>query len=545
MIPAMGVSASLHILMIVGFALVLLVGPGKGGDGNGEGGAAAVLAEDDVKNYDSDTDKSQADLTNPFLGQNRPDLPPFPTNDSTRISDQTVDNLLTNPKEETGVPNGDLDRTAIVTPPVGMPNVLGNNPGGLGGMIGDIASGQPFGLDVGGGFLGRSASTRARLNAAERGGGNEKTEAAVARGLMWFSKHQSRDGHWAMDDFQNHIEYENGKEAQKTCNCEGGTIHDNIAGTAFALLPFLGAGYTPDNAKQEMFDYTKQILKGLEYLRRVQKEDGRFAEGGAQETEQYAIYNHAIATICMSEAASLYPKDWVRKSAQAALDYLAKGQEPQNGGWRYGTKPMPGDTSVVGWCVMALQSGRLAGLHVDPKVFDKARRFFDSVEAHSSTETFYGYTDNSNALDNHTLTAVGLLCRMYMGWKHNERKLVNGWRWLKNNRMPDPSGAFDMYFQYYATQVMHHMGGDPDDNSPETKEFRDGWKEWNKVMQNMLVNKQDIGRNPHGHQLGSWSPSGDQWCNIGGRVMMTSLCLLTLEVYYRHLPLYRVAKSDK
>jgi hypothetical protein len=31
----------------------------------------------------------------------------------------------------------------------------------------------------------------------------------------------------------------------------------------------------------------------------------------------------------------------------------------------------------------------------------------------------------------------------------------------------------------------------------------------------------------------------DWWCNYGGRIMMTSMCLLTLEVYYRHLPLYR------
>jgi hypothetical protein len=539
MIPAMGVSASLHIFMIVGFALVLLVGPGKGNDNNGDSSAAIVGDVDEARNNDQNSDDNQPDLTNPFIGNN-PDIP-FPTNDSTRLAEQTVDGK-TNPDQDVGIVGGEMEKV-IITPPAGMPNLLGPSNGGLGNMIGDLGQGQLVGLDVGGGFMGRSAATRARL--AEKGGGNGASEAAVGKALIWFSKHQSRDGHWAMDDFQNHVEFENGKEVQKTCNCEGGALHDNIAGTAFALLPFLGAGLTPDTGKTEEFDYTKQILKGLEYLRTKQLPDGRFAEGGQQDNEQYSMYNHALATICMSEAASLYPKDWVRNSAQAALNFLAHIQEPQNGGWRYGPKPQPGDTSVVGWCVMALQSGRLAGLKVNATVFDKAKHFLDSVEAQDSGGLFYGYTDKNNAPNNKTLTAVGTLCRMYLGWQRDNPKLVKAWHWLKTNGMPDPNGNTDLYFWYYATQIMHHMGGDPDDNAPATKEFRDGWKEWNKRLRDMLVQRQDQGKNGHAHQQGSWTPGSDQWCAIGGRVMMTSLATLTLEVYYRHLPLYRAAHSEK
>ena len=40
------------------------------------------------------------------------------------------------------------------------------------------------------------------------------------------------------------------------------------------------------------------------------------------------------------------------------------------------------------------------------------------------------------------------------------------------------------------------------------------------------------------HQDGSWPPDGEG-LNDGGRIMWTSLSLLELEVYYRHLPLYR------
>ena len=37
---------------------------------------------------------------------------------------------------------------------------------------------------------------------------------------------------------------------------------------------------------------------------------------------------------------------------------------------------------------------------------------------------------------------------------------------------------------------------------------------------------------------GSWVPV-DVWAKIGGRVYSTALCTLSLEVYYRYLPMYR------
>ena len=43
----------------------------------------------------------------------------------------------------------------------------------------------------------------------------------------------------------------------------------------------------------------------------------------------------------------------------------------------------------------------------------------------------------------------------------------------------------------------------------------------------------------NGKLKGSWAlPAGEPHGSAGGRLMYTSLGLLTLEVYYRHLPLY-------
>ena len=46
-----------------------------------------------------------------------------------------------------------------------------------------------------------------------------------------------------------------------------------------------------------------------------------------------------------------------------------------------------------------------------------------------------------------------------------------------------------------------------------------------------------------GCATGSWDPdkpAKDAWAEPGGRLMVTSLSALTLEVYYRYLPLYKL-----
>ncbi len=67
------------------------------------------------------------------------------------------------------------------------------------------------------------------------------------------------------------------------------------------------------------------------------------------------------------------------------------------------------------------------------------------------------------------------------------------------------------------------------------------WDVWNRQMRKILIDTQVR----KGCAAGSWDPqvpSKDAWGGPGGRLMMTSLSCLTLEVYYRYLPLYQVDK---
>jgi hypothetical protein len=78
----------------------------------------------------------------------------------------------------------------------------------------------------------------------------------------------------------------------------------------------------------------------------------------------------------------------------------------------------------------------------------------------------------------------------------------------------------DMYFNYYATQVLNH------DDGPE-------WERWNAKLRDYLIDTQS----KSGHEHGSWY-FPEEHALAGGRVYTTALCAMILEVYYRHLPLY-------
>jgi hypothetical protein len=85
-----------------------------------------------------------------------------------------------------------------------------------------------------------------------------------------------------------------------------------------------------------------------------------------------------------------------------------------------------------------------------------------------------------------------------------------------------PDAEANMYYNYYTTQIMRHHGGKP-------------WDEWNEVMREFLIASQE----KEGFAEGSWFFENGHSSAVGGRLYSTAMAVMTLEVYYRHLPLYR------
>lgn len=374
-------------------------------------------------------------------------------------------------------------------------------PGGVGAGQG---TGGPGSGGAGSGFGGRGSGMRKAMVGGF--GGTKQTERAVAAGLAWLSRHQNPDGSWSLSDYTH-----NCKEGR----CTGpGLANHNAAATAFALLPFFAAGQTHETNGP----YRQTITRGLNWLITHQKPDGNLAADAGQ-----VMYTHGLAAIAMCEAYGLSKDKRVGNSAQAAIRFIEAAQSKITGSWVYGPDPnsTSGDTSVAGWQLMALKSGLMAGLQVSPGALEGARKW---LKAASKGEKGGLFCYNTTSGPSITMTAVGLLCTQYLGASRSDEAIGEGMKYLMS-QLPSTT-ARNCYYWYYGTQVMHNLTG------PE-------WDQWNRDMRRTLIDQQI----KEGCGMGSWDPdkpTKDAWGDSGGRIMVTSIALLTLEVYYRYLPLYQL-----
>ena len=323
-------------------------------------------------------------------------------------------------------------------------------------------------------------------------GPTPQSEAAVERALRWLAAHQGDDGGWNFDHTRG--------LCQGMCR-DRGSQTSTTAATALALLPFLGAGYTHLHG-----EHRDTIHRGIYYL----KKRGRATPNGL-DLQEGTMYAQGLAAIALCEAYAMTEDPAIKDLAQGAIDFIVWAQDKNGGGWRY--RPgEPGDTTVSGWQLMALKSGQMARLKVPRPASSLAERFRNSVQRDKGAQ--YGYV--SAGTGTQTTTAIGLLCRMWTGWTRANPGLRRGVVYLEKW---GPSHD-DMYYNYYATQVLFHWGGR-------------GWELWNAKLRDYLVNTQAT----KGHEAGSWHFSG-RWSHSGGRLYNTAMAAMILEVYYRHMPLY-------
>ena len=87
------------------------------------------------------------------------------------------------------------------------------------------------------------------------------------------------------------------------------------------------------------------------------------------------------------------------RAAQQAIKFIESAQNQRTGGWRY-TPGEEGDTSVVGWQVMALKSAQMAGIPVNQATFDGAKQFLKSCSSGSYGGQF-AYTPQTSANGHH------------------------------------------------------------------------------------------------------------------------------------------------
>ena len=354
---------------------------------------------------------------------------------------------------------------------------------------------------------------RARGEREVPAAGGPTTEESIELGLQYLAQIQRDDGRWML---------QNGGDEEVA-------MQTDTAATGLAMLAFQGAGYN-----HREYKYAEQLKKSVDWLLANQQADGNlYVAMDETSNASCALYSHGIAALALCEAYGMTQDAALKEPAQRALDFIAASQDKSLGGWRY-VAGRGADTSVTGWMMMALKSGKLAGLETDQDTMNNIRNWLGV--AHTADESYlYRYNpyaqDEGKIIRSHgrkptpCMTSVGLLMQLYSGWNRENADLIKGADYLLTQMPSDTDKNLrDTYYWYYATQVLRHIGGER-------------WDRWHNKLHPLLVRSQI----PDGPHAGSWDPLGavpDRWGAHGGRLYVTAMNLLSLEVDYRLLPLY-------
>lgn len=338
-----------------------------------------------------------------------------------------------------------------------------------------------------------------RRDVVKRMGGSDETEAAVKRALQWLARHQDSSGKWDAADFDDHCG-----------RCGGASDFEvDIATTGLSLLCFLAA----DHTHQGQGPYRDNVRRGLDWLMSIQND-----EGGLIRSE--TMYSHGIATLALSEAYGMTGDPALERSVESAVRFVHGARNTRRGGWRYEPR-QSGDTSVLGWQIMALKSARMAGIDIPQSDFDAASDWLDRVSS-DSRPGLYAYLPRRRPTP--AMTAEGMFVQQLLGRSRDEARMVQSADFVAR-QVPDWPSHVNTYYWYYATLALFQHQGEH-------------WRRWNQAVTEQLLEHQ----HRDGPSAGTWDPVGE-WAPVGGRVYQTALCTLMLEVYYRYLPLYALEET--
>lgn len=343
-------------------------------------------------------------------------------------------------------------------------------------------------------------SPTARTEIAQRLGATVRTEAAVELALKWLAEHQQADGRW--DSRTTGGGRENSVAGHDR---QGAGAQADTGITGLTLLAFMAAGHTHLEGK-----YRQHVQHGLEYLIRSQAPDGNLI--GPARTFA-AMYCHGMASLALSEAFAVTGDQRLRPFVEQAVGYSIRSQNKQDGGWRYRPGDR-GDMSQFGWQLMSLKSAELAGVEVPEATRQGMRRFLESAST-GAARGLAGYRPGERA--SRTMTAEALLCRYFLDGGANAAAVAEATAFISEELPAD--GKANLYYWYYGTLAMHQTQGE-------------AWQRWNQALQDQLLARQIT----TGVDAGSYSPD-TIWGGYGGRVYSTALATLSLEVYYRYLPI--------
>ena len=368
-----------------------------------------------------------------------------------------------------------------------------------------VAGGGSTGSDLlvrlpsGGGLSRRTPE--GRLEYGEKYGATRESEQAVEAALAWLAAHQRSNGSWSFN--------------LDLAPCNGACRHTKKKGTdsptpvtgatGLALLAFLGAGHTHHHEGP----YQETVRRGIYFLRDIAGE-----AGAGLDWQQGSMYGHRIALMALSETLTMSSREQagdadLHRLVSRGASFTCNGQH-ENGSWGY-VPGSPGDMTVSAWQVLSLVAAKKNRVDIHTNTLSSAKAFV--LSTCKDRDFWFGYKGPPGE---ETTTAIGLALMLYLGQSTEYTPFYNAL-----TDLADRGPKFqNVYHDYYATLALHHSR-------------HHAWDQWNRKLRDHLVRTQA----KKGHEAGSWH-FADPWGDIGGRLYTTAMCAMTLEVYYRYMPLY-------
>jgi prenyltransferase beta subunit len=317
--------------------------------------------------------------------------------------------------------------------------------------------------------------------------GDELTPRAkrgIERGLLWLSKHQTRDGSFG-----------------------GGGMAAQSAVTSLSALAMMSSGSLPGRGP-----YGANVQKAVDYIANSGQKSGLLSA----DASHGVMYSHGFATLFLAEVYGMTSDDRVGESVTRAVRLIRESQNDE-GGWRYMPIPADADISVTICQVMALRAARDAGIKVDREIIDKAIEYVRKCQNPDGGFSYMANRGFGGGGSGFERSAAGVATLYYAGiFEGNDLK--RGLEYVARfqpGRARGGAGAgqqFGHYFygQYYAAQAMFLAGGDY-------------WGNWYPAIRDELLAKQQ--------EDGRWSGEVcDEYC--------TACALIVLQMPNRYLPVF-------
>jgi hypothetical protein len=175
---------------------------------------------------------------------------------------------------------------------------------------------------------------------------------------------------------------------------------------------------------------------------------------------------------------------------------------------------------VTGWVALALLAARKAGAQVPDHTLSNCGDWFRRSVSADGAVDYVGRRTGTTAL-----LGAGYAVSVYLGRPGSDpalRAVAKRLRaappiWNRSaEKGRDVFGPTDPSHWYYGSLAAFQAGGGT-------------WRAWDTRLRDLLLRSQER----DGHAIGSWAPRGKTG-HQGGRVVMTALAALCLEVSYRY-----------